>query len=214
MHDPEVVAFDIYRPWPSRHRSLKKNPPRWYWRPPFVTVAGREFYFPPMVIVWHNEPGGHDALTICDRKSHWRWHIHHWHLQFPPLQAFRRWALTRCEWCGGRSLKRDQVNHALGWYSEKAPWWRGERGLYHSDCTSVELAHRLCLCDNPGLSNGDHGQCAFCGKHRAWRQVPTIPDRYLASLPSGSRIPDDKREWLRAEWAKVRAEREARESDA
>jgi len=41
------------------------------------------------------------------------------------------------------------------------------------------------------------------------RRLPTIPDRYLASLPKGSRIPDDKREWLDAEWAKVRAERRA-----
>lgn len=39
-------------------------------------------------------------------------------------------------------------------------------------------------------------------------RTPTIPDRYLAALPEGSRIPAEKRGWLKAEWAKLRAERE------
>jgi len=65
------------------------------------------------------------------------------------------------------------------------------------------------LCDDPGLSHEDYGRCAFCGKFRAWRKAPTIPDRYLASLPIGSRIPAEKKPWLKAEWAKIRAEHEA-----
>jgi hypothetical protein len=209
MHDPMVVAFDIYRPFP-RLRTSKARHGRWRWAPPFVNVAGREFYLPTLITVWHVEPNGDDALRgACRGAKHWRWHIHHWSLQFPPLQDLRRRLLTRCEWCGGPSRKRDVVNHAMGWDTPKSPWWRGERGLYHDGCTSVALAHRLCFCDKPLLSQGDYGQCAFCGKHRAWRQVPTIPDRYLASLPVGSRIPAEKVDWLKAEWAKVRAEREA-----
>jgi len=66
----------------------------------------------------------------------------------------------------------------------------------------------MCLCDNPLLDHGNHGQCALCSKWRAWRHTPTIPDRYLAALPEGSRIPAEKRDWLKAEWAKLRAERE------
>lgn len=213
MHSPEVVAFEIRRPWPHRHKHvLTVKRPRWRWSLPFVTVAGREFYFPPLITVWHNEPGGHDALTVCG-KSRWQWHIRHWSLQIHPFQNWRRRLLTKCEWCGGRSRKRDCVNHALGWDTPKSPWWRGERGLYHYDCTSVELAHRTCLCDKPKLDHSNYGQCAACGKFRGWRQVPTVPDRYLASLPAGSRIPPGKREWLKAEWAKVRAEREAAAHD-
>lgn len=188
MHDPEVLAHRLSMPWPGRRFGIE------------------------LVNVWHMEPGGHDALTVCKRDSRWRWHVHHWRLTFPLLWAWRRRLLTRCSWCGGRDSKADPVNcsHAnhIG-AAPRAPWWRGETNLTHRECSSVLSAHRLCLCDDPGLSHGDYGQCAFCGKFRAWRQTPTIPQRYLASLPVGSRIPEDKREWLSAEWAKLRAEREA-----
>jgi hypothetical protein len=188
MHDPEVLAHRITIPWPRQRFGLT------------------------LVEVWHYEPGGADALTVCKRGSRWRWHVHHWGLTFPWLYAIRRRLLTRCAWCGGRHTKTDRVDvsHA-NWIgaAPRAPWWRGETNSVHSDCSSVAHARRLCLCDDPGLSHSDYGQCAFCGKFRAWRKVPTIAQRYLASLPVGSRIPAEKREWLKAEWAKVRAEREA-----
>lgn len=187
MHDPEVLAHRIRIPWPGERYGLT------------------------LVEVWHDEPGGHDSLTVCRCDTRWRWHIHHWRLSFPWLWTWRRRLLTRCSWCGGRDRRTDPVNcsHA-NWIgaSPRAPWWRGETNLAHRDCSSVASAHRLCLCDDPGLSHRDYGQCAFCGKYRAWRQAPTIPDRYLASLPVGSRIPPEKREWLKAEWAKVRAARQ------
>lgn len=209
MHDPEVVAFHIYRPFPRR-RTRKARHGRWRWAFPFVNAAGVEFYFPGLVTVWHVEPNGEDALHgECRGATHWRWHIHHWEIQWDVLQRWQRRLFTRCAWCGGRSRKGDQVDVSHQWDSPKQPLWRGERGLFHHGCSSVERAHGKCLCDDPLLSHGDYGRCAFCGKSRAWRQPPTIPDRYLASLPVGARIPDDKREWLKAEWSKVRAEREA-----
>lgn len=190
MHDPEVLAHRITLPWPGRRFGLT------------------------LVEVWHYEPGGADALTVCTRNTRWRWHVRHWRLTFPWLMSWRRYLLTRCSWCGERHTKHDRVDtsHA-NWIGADptAPWWRGQANVAHRDCSSVANAHRLCLCDNPGLSHGDYGQCAFCGKFRAWRQVPTIPDRYLAALPVGSRIPADQRDWLKAEWAKIRAEREASE---
>lgn len=188
MHDPEVLAHRISMPWPGKRFGVH------------------------LIEVWHYEPGGADALTVCTRKSRWRWHIHHWRVNFPLLWALRRRLLTRCSWCGGRHTSTDRVDSShANWIgaAPRAPWWRGETNLAHSDCSGVARAHRLCLCDNPGLSHRDYGQCAFCGKFRAWRKVPAIPERYLASLPVGSRIPPEKREWLKAEWAKVRAEREA-----
>lgn len=194
MHDPEVLAHRITIPWPGQRFGLT------------------------LVEVWHYEPGGADSLTVCSRKSRWRWHVHHWHLSFPLLRALRRRLLTRCAWCGGRHTKTDRVDVSHdNWIgaAPRAPWWRGETNSVHSDCSSVARAHRLCLCNEPLLNHGDYGQCAFCGKYRSWRKVPTIPARYLASLPVASRIPADKRAWLKAEWAKVRAEREAeRDADA
>jgi hypothetical protein len=193
MHDPEVVAFDIRLPWPGD--GYRRRDHRWARK--------------TLVTVWHIEPHGEDALRGECRGTHWQWHVHHWQLQFPPLQDLRRRVLTRCAWCGGRSIKGDQVDLSHQWDGPKQPLWRGELGLFHHDCSSVQHAHGKCLCDDPLLSQGDYGRCAFCGKGRAWRQPPTIPDRYLASLPVGSRIPADKLDWLKAEWAKVRAEREA-----
>lgn len=226
MHDPEVVAFEIRRPWPKREKGRCPKD-RWQWRrwSPFITLAGHRFYFPSLITVWHVEPGGADSNTVCKFKPvrllgrnrndcarlyWWQLHVHHWQLQIHPLQRLRRYLLTRCAWCGGRHTKRDPINTGTGgWYPKKAPWWRGEAEIAHSDCYSVLAAHRLCLCDDPGLSNGDYGQCAFCGKFRAWNRIPTTPERYLAALPEGSRIPPEKKDWLAAEWAKVRAEREA-----
>ena len=183
MHDPDVVAFTIRRPWPRRRRTL---PGRRYW--------------PPLVTVWHREPRGHDAGTVCrhyDRVTcrvlhGWRLHIWHYHLQIHPLQALRRWALTRCAWCGGRSVKGDRVNFSQ-WDREPGRWWWGEQGLFHHDCSAVESAHRSCVCDNPihehELSGYSYGRCVKCGRSRAWKTTPGQLERHrlLAAIPAGGR---------------------------
>lgn len=207
MHDPMTVAFDIARPWPKRVRWGKR---RWYW--------------PAVITIWHVEPGGRDSGDVCKHHRRWqepdgtwrskplrgwRWHVWHWRIQVRPLQALRRWALTRCEWCGGRSRKGDVVNHSLAMGRKRGPWWRGERNLFHADCTSVWTAHATCLCDHPLLSQGDYGQCQFCGKSRAWRKFPDDADRALSALPAGSRITADVRPLVEQVWAERRAAREA-----
>lgn len=242
MHDPLTVAFEIPRPWPRRDRihDAKPGRSRWRaryqwatWRKPwagwtrFWTVAGRGYYWPSLVTVWHVEPGGHDSGEVCphyrrwqDEQGQWqvkflrgwKWHVHHWRIQVPPLQELRRRLLTRCEWCRGRSTKADPVNCTLGWDSSRGPWWRGARGVFHSECTSVHLAHRLCFCERPELSHREHGQCARCGRSRAWRQVPDDADRLLASLPPGGRPDAATRERLEVLWAQRRAAREAAEA--
>lgn len=255
MHDPQVVAFTIVRPWPQRSAWRdKENGDRWrirmhhvhhepyctenkctgnpfpWWRPRsysrFWLLAGREYYWPALITVWHNEPGGHDSGEVCKHyhrwqdeagKWHgkslraWRFHVWHWSLQFHPYQNARRWLLTRCEWCHGRSVKGDRVNHSEGWDSQKSPWWRGERGLFHGDCISVKHAHQLCMCPDPLLDHDGYGTCAHCGKHRSWRQEPGDADRLLAALPAGSRITADVRPAVEAAWAENRARKEAAE---
>jgi hypothetical protein len=144
VHDPKVVAFDVRRPWPQirklRPHDPRLNRPKSRW--PFAYIAGRELWWPPIVTVWHNEPGGADALTVCDRRGRWQWHVHHWRIQVQPLQHLRRALLTRCAHCGRRSTKANPVNHSLDWHHERAPWWRGERGLYHRGCSGIVSQQR------------------------------------------------------------------------
>lgn len=159
MHDPLVVAFEICRPWPKRDRShdAKNDRPRWRaryswatWTKPwqgwmcFWTIAGKGFYWPSVITVWHREPGGQDALTVCRTRTQrpdgtwkyskgWVWHVHHWKVQVSPLQNLRRRMLTKCEECGRKG--RPDVSHQ--WDRARGHWWQGERGLYHSQCSSL-----------------------------------------------------------------------------
>lgn len=167
MHDPMVVAFEIRRPWPGRrptrvrpgqprwewtiHRRYGRdhrgpNPRRW-WRPgswsPFVTVAGWRFYFPSLITIWHVEPGGRDSGTVCRHWSdggpdnRWRWHVHHWKIQIPPLQHLRAMLFDRCEVCHRKG--RPNIGHQ--WDSPGVGWrkWRSRPDLYHRECS--ELVH-------------------------------------------------------------------------
>lgn len=236
MHDPNVVAFNIRRPWPKREKMYDAKPgrPRWkiryrhdechadcthgdrtlfpWWRPSsyrvFWTLAGRGFYWPSLITVWHVEPNNRDSGEVCKHfrqtptnptrptrpSSAWKWHVHHWRVQIHPLQALRRWALTRCEWCHGRSTKHDRVSISHQWDHESTPWWRGEKGLFHYDCSSIENAHRACLCPTPNakhtLGGSPYGKCARCGKYRAWRTTQLELQRALAAIPQGQRDPD------------------------
>jgi hypothetical protein len=249
MHDPDVVAFTIVRPWPQRsglpapqngrrwavrlhhdhhepycseHRCAANPFPWWKLRSyaRFWRLAGRDFYWPPLVTVWHREPGGRDALTECQRRFRdkdgqwhlsrgWRWHIAHWHIQVHPAQALRRRLLTRCAWCGGRSRKGGYVNISHQWDGPRGRWWRGEPGLFHQDCSSAERAHRTCMCPEALFQRPDsgYGDCLLCGRFRPWRYEPDEADRLLVSLPEGSRIPASMRPQLDAAWAARRAQK-------
>lgn len=162
----------------------------------FWRLNGRDYYFPSMVTVWHREPGGRDALSGCGKRVQrsngtwgfsrgWRWHIHHWKIQVPPFQHLRRHLLTRCSWCGGRSVKGDQVNHSHQWNGSRGHWWRGEPGLFHSDCSSIQRAHSTCVCVRPAPESGSYGHCALCGLFRPYG----ITDANLARVRDLQSIP-------------------------
>lgn len=240
MHDPDVVAFQIRRPWPKRslmhdsvHHKRTKDLPRWtfrlhhectgctdgerarhgpnpfpWWKPkswtPFWTVAGRGYYWPGMITVWHREPGGRDSGEVCKHYTRtqdehgkwsttmlhgWKFHLHHWKIQIGPLQTLRRWALTRCAWCGGRSRGKDQANISHQWNREPGSWWRGETGLYHHDCSSIQAAHRACTCDDPVTEHSGWGRCGRCAGFRVFGRAATHieTDRLLATIPVGFR---------------------------
>lgn len=203
MHNPESIAFEIRRPWPTRSEfgSARPGQPRWKFRSgrslsPFWTIAGRGIYWPDLITVWHIEPGGRDSGEVC--KTHWKWHVLHWRVRIGTVQRFRRWALTRCEWCGGKSRKGDRVNFSHSWDAETSRWWRGERGLFHEDCSGVSTAHATCTCGpaegvwESELSGDPYGECATCGLRRAWvgrdREHFIDPRTVvLKSIPAGRR---------------------------
>lgn len=223
MHDPDVVAFEIRRPWTRRSKSYDAKPgkPRWKLDGPFWILAGRGFYWPTMVTIWHREPGGRDSGEVCKHYIRtrqpggtyttkivhgWRLHVHHWRVQISPLQTLRRRALTRCAWCGGRHRKADPVNISHQWNGNRPPWWRGERGLFHAECSSIERAHHACVCTDPVLRYGNHGCCVICSKSRAYGEGTYRLEQYriLAAVPDGVRDRDAYRRTVKVyeQWKK------------
>lgn len=182
MHDPLAVAFEIRRPWPKGEA--------WKIGGAFWVLAGRGLYFPGLITVWHRDPSGYDSTTcaIYPGRS-WRFHVHHWRLQVHPLQQWRRRLLTRCTWCGGRSVKGDHVNVSHSWDGPRERWWQGEKGLFHRDCSSIERAHATCVCDVPVLDNRDYGRCAVCDLFRpfGFTDANLVRARDLHAIPRGSR---------------------------
>ncbi|MGW1295127.1 hypothetical protein [Streptomyces sp. NPDC002533] len=230
MHDPLTVAFEIRRPWPQRsplpaagHASVRwrarlhhacnascagdpqhRNGAFPWWRissySAFWRINGRDYYWPPLVTVWHREPGGRDGLTVCRKRilrgdgtyrltRTWRWHLHHWRIQVPPLQLLRRRLLTRCAWCQGCSTKGDQVNVSGSFSRTRTPWWKGEQGLFHMDCSSIARAHDTCTCQHPVLDHDTYGLCAQCGLRRSFGMSAEALDRVriLRAVPRGRR---------------------------
>lgn len=123
MHDPEVLAFAIPRPWPKRRKHSLGNGKR---------------YWPSLIDIWHMEPGGADALTVCG-KQRWKLHVHHWKVQVRPLQKLKRLLFERCELCGrGYSWGYAPTSHQ--WDSDPAPWFKITRRSFHSECSALHSA--------------------------------------------------------------------------
>ncbi|MBT2426136.1 hypothetical protein J7F02_10715 [Streptomyces sp. ISL-112] len=195
MHDPLTVAFEIRRPWPRvdaySTRQAARNSVRWQMRRHHPTViAGRAIRWPSLITVWHRDPSGYDSTTcpIYPGRS-WRFHVHHWRVQVHPLQHWRRLLLTRCTWCGGRSIKSDQTNISHSWDGPRARWWQGEKGLFHRDCSSIERAHSTCVCKSPALDGRSYGQCEACDRFRPFgiTEANILCARDLQQIPPGGR---------------------------
>lgn len=212
---------------------------KWFpwWRPHsysrFWTLAGRGYYWPALITVWHNEPGDRDSGEVCKHsyrwqdqdgwhskpRRAWRWHVHHWSIQVHPWQQFKRWAFTRCAWCGGRSTKRNgQVNCSMHWDGPRPKhWWQGEPELFHGNCSSVYSAHQACLCAQPFFENEhtDYGRCKACGRFRSWgkSKEALAAERLTVNLvPLGKRPSREAWEQITAAWAKYRVVAEAEEA--
>lgn len=71
--------------------------------------------------------------------KHPRWHIRHWKVQVHFIQAFKRWAFSRCCRCGGR-FAWEESPCTNSWDSTGPRWFRGESQVYHSRCSSLKVA--------------------------------------------------------------------------
>lgn len=77
--------------------------------------------------IWHDEPGGHDAGTVCGyspmpipARIWWTiQHARHLHYRFWPYLRIHRWITHRCADCGRRFLWKD-VRH--GYQSSDKVW--------------------------------------------------------------------------------------------
>lgn len=98
--------------------------------PTFLALEVR----PIRLDVWHDEPGGADAFTVCGHPPQGAvarlvWtvrHVRHLHYRFWPYLKIRRWITDRCAECGRRFLWRDSRN---GYQSSDA--------VYHDTCMSL-----------------------------------------------------------------------------
>lgn len=143
MHDPLVVAYEIRTPIPEvrvrRPAPGKPQGPRWS---AFWYIGEHELYFPPVVTIWHREPGDADAFEVCPRNGNWKHHVAHWQVQLHPVQKWRRRIMTRCAECRGKSTKKNPVNCSLQWDSPEVPWWYPEQELYHHACSAKVSARK------------------------------------------------------------------------
>lgn len=84
--------------------------------------------------IWHDEPDGHDAGTVCGNPpmkllGSILWgirHVRHLHYRFWPYLKVRRWIKDHCAECGRRFLWRDSRTGYMG---------SGE--VFHNQCMSL-----------------------------------------------------------------------------
>lgn len=194
MHDPDVVLFQIRRPWPTVRRLRYKATSGVSL--PYVRYLGFEAYFPSVVTVWHSEPRGADSGTVCkDGRGlgsalSWKTlrftirHRDHVRLQVSPWQQLCRRIWTRCQECGEPFRRKQSVtSHSWG---NGGPGWRSpEQGVFHSKCSALvttrsKSAERLAvlelICDVWGISGSDVQELApmrwtDMPSHDAWNRA-------------------------------------------
>lgn len=84
--------------------------------------------------VWHDEPGGADAFTVCGHAPHrlgprlvWTArHARHLHFRFWPYLRIHRWVKDHCAECGRRFLWKD-ARHS----------YQGTDQVWHDQCMSL-----------------------------------------------------------------------------
>lgn len=77
------------------------------------------------------------AVREWRRRSKWRlpvrWHVWHWKLQFDWLLNFKRWAFSRCHWCG-KGFSWGYCPIGYNWNGTGPLWFRSETHTAHREC--------------------------------------------------------------------------------
>jgi hypothetical protein len=215
----------------------------------YVWVGSKQLKMRTFATVWHEEPGGADSGEVCshwkrDKKTgnkiaevlperyedgqrklsyyidnSWRWHVHHWRLQFPWLQHIRTYLFQKCAWCGGPSRKKDWVNCTYQWDGAGPKhFWESSPDLYHGDCMTPEHAWRSCSCEFPMLPvrgttpdgdtiRADYGRCETCGRSFGWGTTPEQQAVYAyirETTPRNTRMTPEVREQVHLRWEIIR----------
>ncbi len=88
------------------------------------------------------EPDEMKSRLLCifaayKRHMFWRypvrWHFWHWEFQIHPLQAFKRWAFSKCCKCGN-GFKWGESPIGYSWGGTGPLWFRSERHIAHMAC--------------------------------------------------------------------------------
>lgn len=87
-----------------------------------------------------NIPSDPAAGRAWISDSAWKWHVHHWRIQIPWLQAIRSRLFDRCTECGRKG--RPNVSHS--WEGKRLGWWKfkSREGLYHMECSNLVQIRR------------------------------------------------------------------------
>lgn len=75
---------------------------------------------------------------------HPKWHVWHWKLQVHGIQAFKRWAFSRCCECGKR-FKWGESPVSGNWHGTGPLWFRSEKGIHHCACRGSYVVNREVL---------------------------------------------------------------------
>lgn len=173
MHDPMVVAFDIKIPVPHFRSKAKADQKRWsfqvwrrtndanrgerchaWWRPKGyrVAIAGRQLRWRTIATIWHVEPNGHDALTICRKRV--------------PLDKARWWHRHAPWWT--RIVSTKPVQTADGWEERVTGVWG-----YYSTGWHWHIRHwKVQIPLRQNWNRWRHSRCAKCGRRFTWGYAP------------------------------------------
>lgn len=162
MHDPMVLVFSIRRPWPKvrRMKQPRRQQPgrkvtlRSVWRSfrsPFWRFGRTELYWPSLIDVWHVEPDGHDAFTVCRKRITVDDYRASSRLRLDPRVKHRR-------------VTRQAADEAALGYRE---WILDNRWRWHVRHWSVRFIPWLTF------SRWARSRCAHCGRRFRWGEAPT-----------------------------------------
>jgi hypothetical protein len=169
--DPEKRGNDDSCDWFGSHRKLNQRERElWHALDDLFHTLGNRPYWPDPKLYGSEylEIRGDDTGVVGQAQRavarwkergrfrwHPRWHFWHWSFQVHPLQAFKRWAFTRCAVCGGRFAWGQS---GTGTWSGTGPlWFRSERlthmGCSHGATKRPEMASALAV--DPSRSTPD-----------------------------------------------------------